>query len=896
LVGIKRGDFNFDFVVPPPRVFSEICHTRIQEDTNTQMTKYSIPLIRALALLKMMLSYYGSAHSQAINLKNMIGFTVLLLSLSGGANAQSQKFNNGWKFIGLEFANQAKIDSSRRLGNNWADQFMIEKSNVGDPNSLGRDTLLMNALTPIRSLQWQEVRLPHTAFPEPLVIVRPREGLAFYKKEFFLDKNLKGKNINVEFEGAMQVSDVWFNGKYAGHYEGGYLPFEIDISALAVFGGKNEFVLRVNNKANPVVPPGKPVEKLDFIYYSGIYRDVWMHIKSPLHITNAISANKVAGGGIFVTYPVVNKNNAIISVQTNVKNNYDRPVVFNIVQELINKKGTVVARVTSSKLRLNAGKDIEDVQRLEVKNPALWHPDHPSMYQLRTSVMANSKIVDTQITGIGIRSFELSREKGLLINGEPFRIRGTNRHQNYPYIGNALSNEAAYRDAWLIKSSAMNAIRSAHYPPDPSFLDAADELGILILDCIPGWQYLNTNPVFKRNVMRDIRQMIRRDRNHPSILLWEASLNETYPDAAFRCEQAEVARSEWRGSPNFFTSGDSYFTKACWDVPYDDSTGEPGTRNNMTYPDRPFLIREYGDYEFGGGESSTRQLRSSGEKGMLQQAWNFQWSHNKNRKLYPAALGDLTWAFYDGLAGCVVGIEGWGVADIFRIPKYGYYFFKSQQPVEHQAQMPVSSGPVTFIASNWDRPTDASKVVVYSNCDSVSLFLNGKKIAVKGPDHGPETAYGGISSKEGHWFNGGNANHLDDPPFTFKGIEYAAGRLTAVGFKSGNRVVEHSVSTPKSAAQIAIELASNGKAFKANGDVIFVYARLLDKKGSLVTGSTDAVTLSVSGDAKIISPLTVNAEAGIATFILQSGAHKGKLKLTALTPALRERSLLIEVH
>jgi len=286
--------------------------------------------------------------------------------------------------------------------------------------------------------------------------------------------------------------------------------------------------------------------------------------------------------------------------------------------------------------------------------------------------------------------------------------------------------------------------------------------------------------------MKDIRQMIRRDCNHPSVLLWEVSLNGTYPDANFRCKQA-----------NFFTSDDSYFSKACWDVPYDEWNGDPGKRNNTTYKDRPFLIREYGDYEFGGGGSSTRKLRSSGEQGMLQQAWNFQWEHNKNRKSYPSSLGDLIWVFYDGIAGYVVGIEGWGVTDIFRIPKYSYYFFKSQQPVGFNPKVPEGSGPMVFIASNWSQSTDSGKVIVYSNCSYVSLFLNGKKIAIKHADEGSETGYGGNRSNWGHTFNEGNANNLTYPPFTFEGIVYQPGRMTAVGFNSDKPAAEFNITNGK---------------------------------------------------------------------------------------------------
>ena len=825
--------------------------------------------------------------SQSKNNKNyrryldmkIIVFCILSICCFGTLSAQSVLFNDGWKFAGFEFVSKEKVDSSRRLGSNWNDQFLTEQTNTADNAAFRQQPDFIKEQAFLKDREWQTVRLPHIAFPEPLVIVKPREGIAYYKKEFTIKPSLRGKRISIEFEGAMQVTDVWVNGQYAARFTGGYLPLEIDLTDMVHYGAPNSILVKVNNKANPLVPPGKPVEKLDFIYYSGIYRDVWLHIKDPLHITNSTTANKVAGGGIFISYPLVSKEKAIIDIQTDIRNLYKYSKRFTIEQVLLDKQSRKVAVTKSSTYQLNASEEKHYTQQLQIIKPALWNPDHPNLYTLKTQVSADGKIVDEKRTRIGIRSFKITAEKGLLINGEPFTLTGTNRHQNYPYIGNAISDNASYRDAWLIKAAGMNAVRASHYPPDPSFLDAADELGILIIDCIPGWQYLNMNPEFVNHSMQDIREMIRRDRNHASVLLWEVSLNEVYPPAAFRCRQAEVARSEWGDRPNFYTSGDSYFTKACWDVPYDDWNGDPGNRNNTTYPDNAFLIREYGDYEFGGGNSTTRQLRGAGEQKLLQQAWNLQWEHNKNRKYVPRAIGDLTWAFYDGLAGAVVGIEGWGVADLFRIPKYSYYFFKSQQPVRINSQLPFASGPMVHIASNWNAKSNPSKLIVYSNCDEVELLINGKRIAQQRPDNGPETGYGDI-------FNGGNVNRLAHPPFTFLLKGFEPGTVSAVGWINGKPVVRDSVVTPGQFEHIKLELGTNGKPWQTGGDIIFVYAKLLDHKGAL-TEANSPVHIQINGNATLMSPATVDAEAGIASFLIRSGNTKGSVDISATSEQIK---------
>lgn len=809
-------------------------------------------------------------------------------------HAQTSSFNDGWKFTGFEFVNQSKVDSFRRLGTNWNDQFMIEQINEKDQSGDGENISLAKELELLKNKKWETVCLPHIAFPEPLVIIKPREGVAYYQKEFIIPASQKGKRISIEFEAAMQVSHVWINDRYAGKFTGGYLPFEIDMTDIVRYGASNRILVKLENKANPVVPPGKPVEKLDFIYYSGLYRDVWLHVRNPLHISNSISANKQAGGGVFVTYPSVSKNKAVLEIQTHVENTQKLSAVFSIEQVLIDHNGKQVASVSRSLNKLNVNEEKHYIQQLEVINPKLWHPDHPYLYRLVTRIKTQQKIIDEKITRIGIRSIKITAKEGLLINGEPYFITGTNRHQNYPYIGNAISNEASYRDAWLIKASGMNAVRTAHYPPDPSFLDAADELGILIINCIPGWQFFNKQPDFTDHVMQDIRQTIRRDRNHASVLLWEVSLNETYPSAEFRCKQAEVAKSEWRGTENFYTSGDSYYTKACWDVPYDDWNGDPGKRNNTTYPDNAFLIREYGDYEFGGGNSTSRQTRGAGEKALLQQAWNLQWEHNKN-KANTRAIGDLTWAFFDGLAGCVVGIEGWGVADIFRIPKYSYYFYKSQQPIKVNPQIPFASGPMVYIAGNWNKQSDSSKVIVYSNCEEVELYLNGKSIARQKPDEGKETGYGTDLEKGGHPFDGGNANRLAHPPFTFHIKSFVPGNLKAVGVVAGKPVTSYTVSTAGACSSIQLQPAFNGISWKTKGDILFVHARLVDEQNHLLTESSEPVTLQITGDAELLSPATVHAEAGIATFLLRSGTKPGAVILKAVSGKIKSKETKIPV-
>lgn len=818
--------------------------------------------------------------------------------LPGKSKAQIYSFNQDWNFCGIEVSKDTANNFKRKIDANWDTQFNIELINTNNSTFRNSPVLLDDELKNIDKKAWEKVTLPHCAFPQPVVsgISQVREGISYYRKQFFVPKKWKGKRITIEFEAAMQITNIWMNKRFAMQHQGGYLPFVVDVTDLVDYGQNNQIVLKVDNRPVPTVPPGKSSDKIDFLYYSGLYRNTWLCVKNLLHISNPNFVDKVAGGGVYVTYQNVSKQSATVNIQTHVCNEEElRQRSFNLTQQLIDNKGNIAATNILSDLMLIPGDDKHFNQSVNVSNPLLWHPDHPFLYTLKTTITDGEKnVIDENEIKIGVRSIAISKESGLLVNGEPLKIKGTNRHQSYPYIGNALSDNANYRDAFIIKSAGMNMIRSGHYPMAPSFLSACDELGLLLIDCTPGWQFFNQSPEFERNVMSDIRQMIRRDRNHPCVALWEVSLNESYPPVDFRCRQNATAKSEFLGEENFYTSGDSYYKKACWDVPYDDWNGDPGARDNTTYPDNAFLIREYGDYEFGGERSTSRQLRANGETALLQQAWNHQWELNKNLQKYPRCLGGLTWAFFDGVNGNVPGIEAWGSADLFRIPKYSYYFFQSQRSTQINKSQPIPGGPMVYIANTWSERTSPAKVVVYSNCEEVGLYLNDKLIAIQKPDSGPETDYGTNFSEGGNPFDGGNANRLWHPPFTFFNVGWQKGTLKAVGLINGEKVARYTVTTPESPDHVELQTNLAGKPLKADGgDVVFVYARILDKNNTVCPISANTIKLLLQGDARIISPVEVNAEAGIASFLVQSGSRKSKIKLSAISDNLSTGKLIL---
>jgi beta-galactosidase len=313
---------------------------------------------------------------------------------------------------------------------------------------------------------WSTATLPHTARIESLVTGEPGsdtyqwQGTCWYRKRFLVNRESAERKLFLKFDGAMNVADVWLNGDYLGRHMGGWLPFGFDISSRVVAGQENLLAVRLDNRDNPVTGP-KPLPELDFNPYHGIYRNVHLIIKDPIHITDPILADKPAGGGVFVTYPDVSAEAATVRAQVHVRNDGPGPRGFRVRALLVSGERRVVAEAFSDPVRLDSGEEREVIQDLRVLSPALWSPRTPDLYMLHTEIIEDGVVADEEATRIGIRRIEISAE-GFRINGERVFLRGTNRHQEYPYVGYALSDAAQYRDARKIKDAGFDYVRLSH--------------------------------------------------------------------------------------------------------------------------------------------------------------------------------------------------------------------------------------------------------------------------------------------------------------------------------------------------------------------------------------------------------------------------------------------------
>ncbi len=707
---------------------------------------------------------------------------------------------------------------------------------------------------------WETVCLPHTAHVEALVTggaARQWQGVCWYRKTFDLPKAARNKEIFLRFQGAMNAAEIWVNGQSAGQFMGGYLPYVMDISKLVKPGEKNVVAVRLDNRDNPITGP-KPLADLDFNLYGGLYRDASLIIKDKLYITDPILADKVAGGGIFVTFPTVSKEKATIKVQTDVKNADDVSRTFVVKTKLVDAKGRIVTTSQSAPEDLVAGSDKEIVEEIPVANPNLWSPDSPYLYQIRSEVIEKGKMIDAEQTRIGIRQIQITKD-GFWINGEKMFLRGVNRHQEYPYIGNALSDAAQYRDALKIKEAGFDYVRLSHYPQSPAFLDACDELGLVVMDSVMGWQYFGKDPAFAKLKLQECHELIRRDRNHPCVILWEVALNESQMPKLFIEQANAIAHAEYPGD-QCYTCG--------WEKGYDVfiQARQHGGCHNIK--DRPCLVSEYGDWEYYAqnagfeqnqwkdlqpAERSSRQLRGDGEVRLLQQAMNFEEAHNDN--LTTTAFADGVWVMYDYNRGYADDLESSGVMDIFRLPKFSYWFFRSQRDADERiAGKPL--GPVVFIANYWTRESPL-EVRVFSNCEEVALYLNGKLIERRQPDHTRITT------------------NLRHPPFTFKLDRFESGILRAVGYTGGKAVAESERSTPGEASSLKLRFDLSDRSFAADGkDEIFCYADVRDGMSTIVPTAQMPVFFGTTGQTRLVGSNPILSEAGTAAILVQSDVER----------------------
>lgn len=779
----------------------------------------------------------------------------------------------------------------------------------GNSSGMSRDWRLYARLTPFAlpsavredapppaGAEWEAVCLPHTPRLEALNASGGRnfQGICWYRKTFPTPAGARERKVLLVFEGAMQVADLWLNGRKLTTHAGGYLPFTVDLGDALRPDAPNELLVRLDNRDNPEVPPGTPQGRLDFTYFGGLYRNVRLVVLDRLHVTDEYLADKPAGGGIFVRYPKIAADQVVVEIRTEVVNGHPAARTFQLKQELVADAGAVVAE-TVREASLAAGAEETFSQTVTLANPRLWHPDHPALYTLRTSVLVGAEAADRRVTRIGLRRIEFKPE-GLFINGGKVFASGFNRHQDHPYVGYALPDSAHWRDAKKMREAGFTSFRS-HYPPAPAFMDACDEFGILCVVSNPGWQFYG-NGAWEQRLFQNAREMVRRDRNHPCVALYEPFPNETgYGEAAARTLYQAVHAEQPGGG--CFVAGDAEgahrpFVDVAW--------------SRDPVKDLPYWGREWGDSvdNWGDQQGRVRVARGWGEVPMITQALNHAVKLDtmlRNSGGGPAATrltGAGVWAGIDCYRGYHQQPFLGGALDLFRLPKFDYYFFQSQRDPAVRLTG-LDSGSMVFIANTASACSPAD-VTVFSNCEQVRFYENGKLLETRSPDPGYV---------------------LDHPPFTFRakaataaasayklpgdlaansepGYHYPAADYKAEGLIGGKVVAAHSIRAAGVMSRIVLEADLCGRDLAADGaDWVRVYAKICDGRGTVHPFATDPVTFSVEGAGAVIGDATiganpVNAEAGIATALIRATTTPGKITVRAESPGLTPGFVTLE--
>ena len=724
---------------------------------------------------------------------------------------------------------------------------------------------------------WQVVSLPHSVelLPAEASGCINYQGPAWYRKHFKLDASLTGKKLILYFEAIMGKSKVFVNGTLVAEHFGGYLPFIIDLSKAGVVPAK-DYVISVltDNSNDGTYPPGKPETSLDFTYFGGIYRDAWLITTSPVHITDANTADKVAGGGVFVHYDDISDLKSTVVVETDMINESTARQNVELETVITDKEGKAVGKATG-KIQLLAGVSGKLQQKIIVSMPHLWHPDDPYLYNVQSRIIASGKVVDGFYNRIGIRKIEFRGKDGFFLNNKPFgdKLMGANRHQDYAYVGNALPNTGQWRDAKKLRDAGLRIIRNAHYPQDPAFMDACDELGLFVIETTPGWQFWNKDSIFAARIYSDIRNMVRRDRNRPSVILWEPILNETKFPITFSKEVYSIVHNEYPYQGCYAACDDNSIGSEQFDVIYAYPYRGEGGYDKIN---KCIFTREWGDNvdNWDSHNSNSRVSRSWGEAPQLIQAIHY--ANPTNGTAYdsfyktPAQhVGGALWHSFDHQRGYHPDPFWGGILDAFRQPKYSYYMFKSQRDpaIKHPT---AESGPMIYIANEMT-PFSSSDVVVFTNCDMVKLIIGRDTLVQKN------------EKKIG----------MPHPPMIFKNTKAvsasgrAAAKMVAEGFIDNKVVVSTQRAPARRKSQIILVVDNEGAPLVADGsDFVPVIAMLADKDGNIKTLSKDIIRFRVEGEGQIIGDERIGAnpraaEWGTAPVLIRSTLKPGKIKVYA---------------
>lgn len=722
-------------------------------------------------------------------------------------------------------------------------------------------------------------------------------GIGWYRKTFTLPAADKDRLTFIEFDGIYRNSEVWINGHYLGKRPYGYSSFRYELTPFLKYGEeKNELAVKVDNSQQP---------NSRWYSGSGIYRNVRLVTTGNVHVDH---------WGTFVTTPEVSAQSARVSIQTKVRNAsaQDQPIALKTV--ILDEDGKQVTAVQSESV---APKDsvCEIVQNLTVNSPALWSIEVPRLYQAVTTIESNGRVYDDYVTTFGIRTFSFDVDRGFFLNGKPVKIKGVCNHHDLGCLGAAVNRRALERQLEIMRDMGVNSIRTSHNPPAPELLDLCDEMGFLVMDeAFDVWKVKKTEYDYALDWdewhRRDLEDMILRDRNHPSIVIWSIG-NEVMEQwnrndssgIVIARELAAIVRALDHTRP---------LTAACNDQDPANPVIKSGALDligynykHNTFPDFPKI---YPGKKFIATET-TSALATRGHYDMPSDSirrWPERWdkpfdkgnpdntcsaydncstpwgsTHEETWKIvkkYEFLSGMYVWTGFDYLGeptpyGWPSRSSYFGIVDLAGFPKDAYYMYQSEwtdEPVLH-----------VFPHWNWD-DGDMIEVWACTNCEEVELFLNGQSLGTK--------------RKAG-----------DDLHLAWR-VPFAPGTLKAVGRTAGKDILTREIKTAGAPAKIVLEADRN--VIAADGrDLSFVTVKVLDEEGTLAPTADNLINFEITGEGTITAvdnglqtsaePFKANyrqAFHGLCLAVVQSTEKAGRITLKATSEGLQEAAIVIEAE
>jgi beta-galactosidase len=718
---------------------------------------------------------------------------------------------------------------------------------------------------------WREVDLPHDwSIEGPYDEHAPGAGsggylptgIGWYRKTFGLPETMRDRQVEILFDGVYQHSTVWLNGQRLGYRPFGYISFAYDLTPhLRTGGAANELVVKVDNSLQP---------SSRWYSGSGIYRHVWLITTDPLRIPL---------WGTFVTTTAAAPERATLEVQTKVRNDRAQAQDVELVSGLIAASGAAVTQAVERR-RVAAGAVETFAQSLEVASPQLWSVASPTMYEVRTSVRVAGAVVDEYVTPTGIRTIRFDADDGFLLNDQPVKLRGMCLHHDGGGVGAAVPAGVWERRFRLLREMGCNAVRCSHNPMAPEFYDLCDRLGLLVMnEAFDEWTVRKPqikygySDVFAEWHERDVVDLVHRDRNHPSIILWSAGneIGEQWasegPAIVRRLvelfHREDPTRPVTAAMDNIFNQrgpAPVAFSGALDIVGYN-YVDRWGSRRETHYADDRHAFPERlmvgtenvsargvrGEYRFGplvgGGFRGGRMEPGVGPEGALYvggpiragELWKFVATHDY-------VIGDFAWTGFDylGEARWPDKLATSGPLDTCGFKKDAFYFYQSLWTEE----------PMVHVLPHWNwegREGTMIPVVAYSNGDTVELFLNGRSLGAKAREFPQQGVEGGWNSYPRPVVRSTTADL-----FLVWDVLYEPGELKAVAWKEGKPVAETIVRTagPATALELTLE---RGELTRGPREVVHATVRTLDARGEFVPLADDEVTFAVTGPAKLLA-------------------------------------------